>query len=202
MHSDPDADMDIVSSDITVANTFPVTLFGDDTDLLIILLLWHFNPSLHHPVHLYSNSSKTTVDIKKSKQLLSDKLTHLNLTVHTFLGCDITSRLRSIVLHILLQKCFRNQEFWNLLNVFSLASDREDILQAGEKILLLLLGGKRAKILDELRVYRYHKKMQIHIQHSVKVEARGPTSDVSQQHVLWIYHQIQEWRGDYPLDPL
>ena len=118
MHSDPDADMDIVSSDITVANTFPVTLFGDDTDLLIILLLWHFNPSLHHPVHLYSNSSKTTVDVKKSKQLLSDKLTHLNLTVHTFLGCDITSRLRSIGLHILLQKCFRNQEFPKSIECF------------------------------------------------------------------------------------
>ena len=102
MHSDRDADIDIVSSDITVANTFPVTLFGEDTDLLIILLLWHFNPSLHHPVHLYSNSSKTTVDVKKSKQLLSDKLTHLNLTVHTFLDCDITSKLRSIRLHILL----------------------------------------------------------------------------------------------------
>ena len=39
-------------------------------------------------------------------------------------------------------------------------------------------------------------------QHSVKREARGPTLDAAQQHVLWIYHQIQEWRGDCPLDSL
>ena len=39
-------------------------------------------------------------------------------------------------------------------------------------------------------------------QHSVKVQARGPTSDAAQQHVLWIHHQIQEWRSDYALDPL
>ena len=39
MHSDGDADVDIVSSALTVAKTCPVTLLGEDTDLLI-LLLW------------------------------------------------------------------------------------------------------------------------------------------------------------------
>ena len=39
-------------------------------------------------------------------------------------------------------------------------------------------------------------------QHSIKVEAPGPTSDAAHQHVLWIYHQIQEWRWDYAPDPL
>ena len=69
MHSDGDADVDIVSSARTVTNTCPVTLLGKDTDLLIPLL-WHVNPSLHHPVHLHSNFRKTAVDIKKSKQLI------------------------------------------------------------------------------------------------------------------------------------
>ena len=64
MHSDEEADVDIVSSALTVANTCPVTLFGEDTHLLIFLL-WHFNPSPHHLVHLYSNSSKTAVNIRK-----------------------------------------------------------------------------------------------------------------------------------------
>ena len=75
MYSDRDAHVDIVSSALTVASTCPVTLHGEDTDLLIHLL-WHFSPSLHHPVHLFSNSTKTDVDIKKYKQLLSDELTH------------------------------------------------------------------------------------------------------------------------------
>ena len=94
MHSDGDADVDIASSAITAPNTCPVTLFGEDTDLLIFLL-WHFNPSLH-PVHLYSSSSKTAVDITRSKQLLSDELTHLHLAIHTFCDCDITSKLHSV----------------------------------------------------------------------------------------------------------
>ena len=110
MHSDGDADMDIVSSVITVTKTCLVTLFGEDTNTLI-LLLWHFNPSLHHPMHLHSNSSKTAVDIKKSKQLLSDELTHLNLAIHTFCGCDITSRLHSVRSCTVLQNVLKNQEF-------------------------------------------------------------------------------------------
>ena len=146
MHSDGDADVDIASSAITAPNTCPVTLFGEDTDLLIFLL-WHFNPSFH-PVHLYSSSSKTAVDIKRSKQLLSDELTHLHLAIHTFCDCDITSKLHSVESRTVLIFFLKNQEFRN--PVFSLASDRGDILQAGKNILLLLFGGKREKTLDEL----------------------------------------------------
>ena len=103
MHSDGDADVDIVSNVLTVANTCPVTLLGEDTDLLI-LLRWHFNPSLHCPVQLCCNSSKTAADIKKSKQLLSDALIHSNFVIHTFCGCDITSRLHSVGSRTVLQK--------------------------------------------------------------------------------------------------
>ena len=39
-------------------------------------------------------------------------------------------------------------------------------------------------------------------QHSIKLEALGPTLDAARQHVLRIYHQIQEWRGDNVLDLL
>ena len=85
------------------------------------------------------------------------------------------------------------------MRIFSLALV---ILQAGEKSLLLPLGGKREKTLDELRVRKYHEKISGQTQYSVKVEVRGPTSDAAHQHVHWIYHQIQEWRGDYALDPL
>ena len=57
------------------------------------------------------------------------------------------------------QKFLKNEEFRDLLRIFSLVSGRKDILQAGEKILLLLLGGKREKTLDELRVHKFHDKM-------------------------------------------
>ena len=96
MHSDGDADVDIVSSALTLTNIHPVTLLGEETDLLIILL-WHYSLSLHHPVHLYFNSSETAVDIKKSKQLLSDELTHSNLAIVVGLSfCWITNSITKI----------------------------------------------------------------------------------------------------------
>ena len=103
MHSDGDADVDIVFNALTVANTCPVAILGEDTNLLI-LLRWQFNPSLHRPVKLYCNSSKTAAGIKKSQQLLSDELIHSNLVIHTFCGCDITSRLHSVGSRTVLQK--------------------------------------------------------------------------------------------------
>ena len=75
-------------------------------------------------------------------------------------------------------------------------------MQAGEKILLLPLSGKREKTLDELRVHKYHEKMSRQTQRSMTVEPLGPTPDDAQQYVLCIYHKIQEWKGDYALDPL
>ena len=57
-------------------------------------------------------------------------------------------------------------------------------MQTGEKILLLLLGSKREKTLDEVSVNICHEKMSRQIHHFVKVEAHGPISDAAQQHVL------------------
>ena len=104
-------------------------------------------------MHLYFDSGKTAVDIKKSKQLLGDELTQPILATHTFCSCDTIPRLHSVGSCTVLQKCLKNLEFRNLLRIFSLtSSDREDIFQAGVKILLLLLGGIREKFIDELLV--------------------------------------------------
>ena len=56
--------------------------------------------------------------MKKSKQLLSDGLTHSNLAVNIFCGCDITSSSHSVRSRTLSQKSWENQEFRNLLRTF------------------------------------------------------------------------------------
>ena len=179
-----------------------VTLVGEDTDLLI-LLLWHYNSSVHHPVYLYSNTSKTAFDIKKSRLLMSDELTQSILTIHALCGCDTVSRLHSVGSRTVLQNFLKNQEFRNLLKILTLpSSERQDILQAGEKMLLLLLGAKRENNLDELRSRKYFEKISGPTRQAVEAEALGPTSDAAQQHVLRMYYQVQEWRGDNVLDPL
>ena len=84
IHSDGDTDVDVVSSALTVAKTWPVLFLREGTDPLI-LLFWHYNPSLHQPVHLHSNSNKIFLNIKKSQKLLGDELTQSILAIHSFL---------------------------------------------------------------------------------------------------------------------
>ena len=56
--------------------------------------------------------------------------------------------------------------------------------------------------MDELRSRKYYEKISGSTRQAVKAEALDPTSDAAQQHILRMYHQVQEWRGDTVLDPL
>ena len=97
---------------------------------------------------------KMAVYIKKSKQLLDAEQTPLILAINAFCGCHTTLRLYSVGSCTILQNVLKNQS-QNLLRTFSVSPlDRKDILQTGEKMLLLLLGGKRDKTLDELHVHK------------------------------------------------
>ena len=158
MHSGGDADVDIVSSALTVANTCPVTFFVEDTNLLIILL-WNFNPPLHHHVHLRSNSSKTAADIQKSKQLLGDELTHSNIAINSFCGCDITRHHTLCWIMYSITIIFGKSRIAKSIEDLFISIRQKKHIEAREKILLFLLGGKRGKILDEHRVHKYHEKM-------------------------------------------
>ena len=158
IHSDGDTDVDVVSSALTVAKTCPVLFLGEGTDSLI-LLFWHNNPSLHQPVHLHSNSNKIFLNIKKSQKLLGDELTQSILAIHSFCDFDTTLRLHSVASRTVLQKCLKNQEFRNLLRVFSLPSSDGNLLL---KKFTSSTGWQEGQA-----------------QHSVKVETLGPTSDIS-----------------------
>jgi ABC-type enterochelin transport system substrate-binding protein len=64
----------------------------------------------------------------------------------------LDSRLHSVGSRTVLQKFLKNAEFRSLLRILSLPSpEREDVVEAGQKILLVILGAKHEKTLDELR---------------------------------------------------
>ena len=190
MHSDGGADFNIASSALTFAKAFPLGLLGEDTDLLILLLQDYFlNLSLHYTVHLYFDSSKTIVDIKNSWQLLDYELTQSILAMHVFCDCDTTSKLHSVGSRTVLIFFLKNQLYENLLRIFSLPSlDRKDILQAGDKFLLLLQCGKTEKTFDEFRVHK--RKCQDRLGIPSKLKFLDPL-----QHVQIVRYRISEETG-------
>ena len=52
IHADSDADTLIISTALDIAETSPVTVAGEDTDLLI-LLLYHYRCDIHKSVFLF-----------------------------------------------------------------------------------------------------------------------------------------------------
>ena len=97
----------------------------------------------------------------------------------------------------------KSSEFKSVLTILTQSTfEKKDILEAGEFFLLILLGAKHESTLDELRSRKYYEKISGSTRQAVKAEGLGPTSDAAQQHILRMYHQVQEWRGDTVLDPL
>ena len=71
------------------------------------------------------------------------------------------------------KKLLKNQKFRNLLRIFSLASDRRDISQAGEKILLFLLG-RRVKLLMSFVYINVMRKFQDRLDTPSKLKLVDP----------------------------
>jgi hypothetical protein len=65
--------------------------------------------------------------------------------------------------------------------------EREDIVEAGEKFLLVILGAKHRNTLDELLFCKYSEKISGPTRQAVKAEALGPTSDAALQHTMDVF---------------
>ena len=131
--------------------------------------------------------------------------------IHTLCGCDTTSRIQSIGPQSILNKFLKNKELRSLLETFSSGSISKDrVLQVGESILLILLGAKKEKILDELRSRKYFDKLVGASRRAVTPQALGPTTttttttttNAAQQHILRVYFQVEVWKGESDLNAL
>ena len=92
--------------------------------------------------------------------------------------------------------------FDELFYVFTCSSScKDEVIVAGEKLLLLLSGGKTEKTLDELRLVKFSQKVVTN-KGAVQPEVLGQTSDAASFHSLRVYHQVQVWMGRMDIDPL
>ena len=124
------------------------------------------------------------------------------LLIHALLGCDTTSRLYSIGKCVVIQRFKREESFKRLTKIFSNpASSREDVISAGEKLLLIVYGAKGDTILDKLHLTKFCEKLALSMK-VVSLESLPPTSASASSQSLRVYHQVQVWRGQDDLDPV
>jgi len=197
-HATDDADLLIALTALKKAETIPTIIIGEDTDLLV-LLIHYVNNKSNNLCNIVLKSDKRdaskiwTIDtiIKK----LGVNIASVILPIHALLGCDTTSRIYSIGKGAAFKKCKTDPQFRKFLLIFvDGTSSKEDIVEAGEKLLLILYGGGKAVSLDQLRLWRYNNKVATSNK-CLKPEMLCPTSDAASFHSLRVYHQVQTWMG-------
>ena len=196
-HSNGDADLLVVQTALNIAKCHSSVIIGEDTDLLV-LALYHFKD--HNEVYFTcapteNRKSPDVWSIGEAKRTLTDNVCDGLLLIHAITGCDTTSQVHTIGKASVLHKFQKSTRFRELSAIFlSESSSKEDIVDAGEKLMLQILGAsKKENSMDELRLANYYRKFGG--KSAVKPQSLGPTSDATAQHSLRVYHQVQAWQG-------
>ena len=83
------------------------------------------------------------------------------------------------------------KRFRNTISIFNnTTAKQEDIVKAGEELLVMIYGGKDDITLDSLRFEKFHQK-PASSSTAVAPETLNPTSSAGSSHSLRVYHQVQ-----------
>ena len=183
-----DADLLIVQKAVQSATTNNTVLVGDDTDL-IVLLCYHANLESHDLFFCpepKKNTKKLRIwNIKATKEKLGPDICNNILFIHAFLGCDTTSRLYGIGKGCSLIKFKASSTFHEQAQVFNSNSvSMQDVVDAGEKTLIIVYNGKLTDTLDSLR-HKHCEKVTSKTSH-VKPQPLPPTSAAAKYHTAFV----------------
>ena len=193
IQSSGDADALIVNSATEAAKLKSTVVVGKDTDLLMLLI--HGVQLSDHSVFFTSdeksNIARKLWDVKNAKEVLGEEICNAILPIHALLGCGTTSRLFSIGKQVALQKFRKMERFRNTISIFNNTTvKQEDIVKAGEELLVMIYGGKGDITFDILRFEKFHQKLASSST-AVAPETLNPTSSAASFHSLRVYHQVQ-----------
>ncbi|KAG1672652.1 hypothetical protein GQR58_015915 [Nymphon striatum] len=146
-----------------------------------------------------ANLNTTVLNIKLVKQDLGDAVCDGILFIHAILGSDTTSHVHGFGKEASLKKFTTSKQFQNQASIFyNETSTKDDIIEAGEKALVLLYNGQQDDTLNGLRYKKFCEKVATKSSH-VQPQSLPPTTRAAKFHSLRVYHQVQEWKANQHL---
>ena len=199
-----DADTVIAKTAVRLSEDSYVTVVGEDTDILV-LLLFH-SPSTSRIIYRSDKNSKCPQrcwDIQKTQHVLGQNLLKVLPVIYALTGCDTTSRIFDIGKAAAMKKVSENSYIHDECSVFIQENaEPQHIIESGEKILVALYGGSSVERIDTLRYRKWASKIMSNT-FNVQVNTLPPTPDAAKNHSLRTYHQIREWvHTDLYTDPV
>ena len=119
-----------------IAQTKPVVVMAEDTDVLV-LLQHHYTPTSHHTI--YMQTGTRLIDISRIQKTLDVELSRTLLFIHALSGCDATSRPYGIGKTSAMSKYRSLTEYSKVF--LKPNQQRADVEEAGNHALAILYGG-------------------------------------------------------------
>ena len=140
-----------------------------------------------------ANSTKRrSWNVKSVKEKLGQEICRKILFIHATNGCDTT--LYGIGKGLPLKNFVSDTHFREHVKVFdSLPASKEEIVKAGEQVIVCLYNWKPEEGLDGLRFRRYCEKVFIG-NSQIQPQSLPPTSAAASYHSMRVYHQFIQWK--------
>jgi len=191
LYAEGDADLLIVQTAVTMSNTCPVVLVGDDMDLFVLSYhAWVELNIFFHP-EPRKEALMESLSAKAARSSLGKNVCINMLFVH-----DTTSRLYGIGKATELKLIMDNEHFRQLAQIFeSSDSSKDEIMEAGEKAMVILYRGKETDVFDTMRHQRFQELVTVS-RKAIHPNMLPPTSTAAKYHSLRVFHQVQVWKGN------
>ena len=196
MQAEGDADVEIAKAGISMSAFRPISLIGEDTDLLVLLLV-HTDVSKCAALYFRSDKVKSYVyNIKVFKQVLGEAVCNDLLFLHALSGCDSVSKVFGIGKNSGFQRIIqREKTMKDCSKAFSWSKQTQDVVETnGSKAIIALFNGDQKDSLASIRYNMLCKKVA-RAKMFVTPERLPPTASACRFHSLWTYNQVMEWMG-------
>ena len=127
------------------------------------------------------------------KEKLGQEICRHILFIHAISGCDTT--LYGISKGLPLKNFVSDTHFREHVKVFdSPPASKEEIVKAGEQLIVCLYNWKPEEGLDGLRLRRYCEKVSTGIS-QIQPQRLASTFAAASYHSMRVYHQFIQWKG-------
>ena len=195
--AEDDADRDVVVTALQKLETSDVTIFGDDTDL-VVLILHNYQQVLRSGNNLYYHSKSELWNMNKAiENLHGHKFLSRILVLHALLGCDTTSRINGFGKG---RMCKQNDDtLWQSMDEILKEDQSPELVEKScKRVLLKLYGASNEETLNELRFKLFSKRKLKKLtenqlknsQQMADCKTLPPTDDAAKYHSLRVYHQV------------
>jgi len=167
VHSKGDADVDIAKTAVVASSSSTVTVIGEDTDILVLLIYWccvskHALFMRSDIKRTVSTKSNVVYDICAMRKSLHADVVKCLLTLHAFTGCDTTSRIFSVGKQTAFKRLLSDEQLRSDALLFSSSNlSPNDVEVIGCRVMVQLFGGKVSDTLNTFRNRQFIGKSQI-----------------------------------------